>query len=80
MITKIHKASAPVLRKWKDTHPTCVRSDYPYTNIYNNMMCNIMGGDSDYATTRNKILTVQEKENKVMSIIASAVAINKVKY
>jgi hypothetical protein len=79
MLTRINKACGPVLNKWKDMHPTCVRSDSPFTNIYNNMICNIMGGDSDFGHTRNKILTVQEKENKVMSLIANSVVINKLK-
>jgi hypothetical protein len=79
MITRINKSCGPVLQKWKDRHPSCIRSDSPYTNTYNNMICNIMGGDSNYATTRNKILTVQEKEDKVMSLIAAAMTINKSK-
>lgn len=80
MVTDIKRANGLYRLKWIDKHPTCIRSDSPYTDIYNRMCCELMGGDSDYATKRGKVLTVQEKENKIMSLIAQAVTIDKSKY
>jgi len=71
VIKKIASKNALLLPKFKEIHPDCVKSSSKFSDQYNKLIVESMGGSGD-----NDL----EKENKIIKNVANQVIINKDKY
>jgi hypothetical protein len=69
LLRDVRDKNARLVTKWKELYPTCVTAFSPYTDKYNNIVTEAMGGTIKQSK--------KEKEDKIISKIAKAVYINK---
>ena len=69
VIKKVANKNSKLLPEFKAKHPDCIKSTSPYSDQYNKLIVESMGGSGD-----NDI----EKENKIIKKIAKEVTIDKV--
>jgi hypothetical protein len=70
MVNEVQKINLRQLPAWREHHPNCLTSTSKYTNTYNTMSQELMGGDC-------KKVKIQVKDNKIMSRIMKEVIIDK---
>lgn len=70
LIDEVQKINLRVLKVWKDKHPGCLTSTSQYTDLYNNMSQELIGGFC------HKV-RLETKENRIKSKIARYVTIDK---
>jgi hypothetical protein len=70
LVDCIQRANLKVLAKWREKFPSCLLSNSMYTDSYNKMSHELMGGDCI-----NTNMT--EKDNKIIQKIAKCVIIDK---
>jgi hypothetical protein len=68
VIKKVANKNSKLLPEFKAKHPDCIKSSSPYSDQYNKLIVESMGGSGD-----NDI----EKENKIIKKIAKEVVIDK---
>jgi hypothetical protein len=68
MIKKVATKNALLLPKFKDAHPDCVKSISPFSDQYNKIIVESMGGPGDNDC---------EKENKIIKNISKNITIDK---
>jgi len=68
VIKKIANKNSRLLPEFKEKHPDCIKSSSPYSDQYNKLIIEAMGGSGD-----NDL----EKENKIIKNIAKNVIIDK---
>jgi hypothetical protein len=71
VIKKIANKNSRLLPQFKEKHPDCGRSDSKYSDQYNKLIVEAMGGSGD---------NDMEKEDKIIKNIAKEVTINKTLY
>lgn len=70
LIDEVQKINLTVLKIWKNKHPGCLTSSSQYTDLYNNMSQELIGGFC------HKV-SLETKENKIKSKIARYATIDK---
>jgi hypothetical protein len=70
MVNEVQKINLRQLPAWREQHPNCLTSSSKYTNTYNTMSQELMGGDC-------KKVKMQVKDNKIMNKILKEVIIDK---
>lgn len=70
LIDEIQKANLRQLAKWRDAHPSCLTSNSRYTDSYNHMSQELLGGDC-------KRVNMATKDSRIMSKIAKEMTIDK---
>lgn len=70
LIDEIQKANLRQLAKWRDAHPSCLTSNSIYTDSYNHMSQELLGGDC-------KRVNMATKDSRIMSKIAKEMTIDK---
>lgn len=70
LVDEVQSINLRVLKIWKDKHPGCMTSSSKYTDLYNNMSQELIGGFC------HKV-SLETKENRIKSKIARHVTIDK---
>jgi hypothetical protein len=70
MVNEVQRINLRQLPLWREYHPNCLTSSSKYTNTYNTMSQELMGGDC-------KKVKIQVKDNKIMNKIMKEVIIDK---
>jgi hypothetical protein len=68
MIKRISNKNIRLLQKFKEAHPDCIHSDSNYSDQYNKIIVESMGGSGDNDA---------EKEDKIIKNITKHVVIDK---
>ena len=71
LITKVADKNARLLPKFKEAHPDCIKSVSPFSDQYNKLIIEAMGGSGD-----NDL----EKEKKIIRKISKTVTIDKLNF
>jgi hypothetical protein len=68
VIKRVAHKNTKLLKQFREKHPDCAKSDSKYSDQYNKLIIEAMGGKGDNDA---------EKENKIIKNIAKEVAIEK---